>query len=89
MPTTIDQESPEQNRRAKLADLPPSAKLVHWILERKGPATQRQLADQALLPQRTVRSALDTLEAAELVQKELYIPDARKKVYHAEPVRTE
>ena len=86
MSTTID--TPEQERRAQLTDVPPSAKLVHWELERNGPATQGQLAEQTLLPQRTVRSALDELEESELVRKELYVPDARKKVYHAEPVRT-
>lgn len=86
MPATIHTSEPEP--RAQLSEVPPSAKLVHWELERNGPATQGQLADQTLLPQRTVRYALDTLEDSDLVRKELYLPDARKKVYHAEPVRT-
>jgi DNA-binding MarR family transcriptional regulator len=79
---------PESERRSRLSDVPPSAKLVHWDLERNGPATQGQLSERTLLSQRTVRSALDALEDAELVGKELYIPDARTKVYHATPVRT-
>lgn len=86
MPATIN--TPEPERRAQLSEVPPSAKLVHWELERNGPATQGQLADQTLLSQRTARSALDTLEESKLIRKELYVPDARKKVYHAEPVRT-
>lgn len=88
MQVTKDTESSNPDRHEQLSDAPPSAKLVHWVLERKGPATQGQLADETMLPQRTVRSALDTLEAEDLVQKDIYIPDARKKVYHAEPVRT-
>jgi|AntDeeMetagen285_2_1112576.scaffolds.fasta_scaffold01056_6 DNA-binding MarR family transcriptional regulator len=85
--TTITDDTGAE-RRARLSDAPPSAKLVHWELERNGPATQGQLSDRTLLSQRTVRSALDALEDAGLVEKEIYVPDARKKVYHAEPIRT-
>lgn len=88
MSTTTTTQEAGAERQERLSDAPPSAKLVHWELERHGPATQGQLTDETMLPQRTVRSALDALEASDLVWKERYIPDARKKVYHAEPVRT-
>jgi DNA-binding MarR family transcriptional regulator len=88
VPATTDSPSPESDPRARLDELPPSAKLVLWQLERRGAATQGQLADETLLPRRTVRSALDALEERDLVREELYVPDARKRVYHAEPVRT-
>jgi len=88
MSTTTTSEYSESERRAQLSDVPPSAKLVHWDLERNGPATQGQLSERTLLSQRTIRSALDALEDAGLVEKEIYVPDARKKVYHAAPVRT-
>lgn len=87
MQTTNDVERSRPRGGERLLDAPPSAKLVHWVLERNGPATQSQLADETLLPQRTVRYALDALEDVDFVQKKRYVPDARKKVYYAEPVR--
>ena len=67
--------------RSTLQDLPPSAKLVYKTLEYEGPLTQGQLADQSLLPPRTVRYALSTLEDEGVVTEELYIQDARKRLY--------
>lgn len=68
-------------RKNSLSDLPPSAKLVYKTLEYEGPLTQGQLANESLLPTRTVRYALSTLEDEELVTEELYIQDARKRIY--------
>lgn len=70
-------------RFAQLVDLPPSAKLVFFVLEEKGPCTQTDLAEEALLPKRTIRAALTTLKEADLVTEDVYIPDARKKLYQA------
>lgn len=67
--------------RSQLETLPPSAKLVYKTLEYEGPLTQGQLADQSLLPPRTVRYALSTLEDEDVVDEELYIQDARKRLY--------
>ncbi|MEA1931412.1 MAG: helix-turn-helix domain-containing protein [Euryarchaeota archaeon] len=67
--------------RSTLQDLPPSAKLVYKTLEYEGPLTQGQLAEQSLLPARTVRYALSTLEDEGVVTEELYIQDARKRLY--------
>lgn len=64
-----------------LMGLPPSAKLVYKTLEYEGPLTQGQLASESLLPARTVRYALSTLEEAELVTEELFLQDARKRIY--------
>lgn len=64
-----------------LIGLPPSAKLVYKTLEYEGPLTQGQLASESLLPARTVRYALSTLEEAELVTEELFLQDARKRLY--------
>jgi len=64
-----------------LVGLPPSAKLVYKTLEYEGPLTQGQLASESLLPARTVRYALSTLEEAELVTEELFLQDARKRLY--------
>ena len=64
-----------------LQELPPSAKLVYKTLEYEGPLTQGQLAEQSLLPPRTVRYALSTLEAEGIITEELYFQDARKRLY--------
>jgi len=67
--------------RSQFETYPPSAKLVYIALVADGPMTQRQLADETMLPPRTVRGALDRLERDEFVTSELYIPDARKKLF--------
>jgi len=67
--------------QSTLSELPPSAKLVYKTLEYEGPLTQGQLAEQSLLPARTVRYALSSLEEAAVVDEELYIQDARKRLY--------
>lgn len=62
-------------------DLPPSAKLVAKTLEYKGRQTQRQLADETLLPARTVRYALTRLEEVDAVDSRFSFTDARKRIY--------
>ena len=62
-------------------DLPPSAKLVAKVLEYNGTLTQSQLADESLLPPRTVRYALSRLEDADVVDSRFSFADARKRVY--------
>ena len=61
--------------------LPPSAKLVYKTLEYEGPMTQSQLAEESLLPQRTVRHALGKLEDADVVEESVYLMGARKSSY--------
>lgn len=62
-------------------DLPPSAKLVLKVLEYNGGLTQKQIVENSRLSQRTVRDALDRLQDAEVVDKDIYIPDARQNLY--------
>lgn len=64
-----------------LEDLPPSAKLVYTVLENEGHLTQTQLADETMLATRTVRTALDKLKTADLVEERAYPADARKNLY--------
>lgn len=64
-----------------VADLPPSAKLVAKVLEYDGPLTQSQLAEETLLPARTVRYALSRLEEIDVVDSRFSFNDARKRVY--------
>jgi DNA-binding MarR family transcriptional regulator len=62
-------------------DLPPSAKLVAKVLEYNDTLTQSQLAEETLLPPRTVRYALSRLEDAGVVESRFSFADARKRIY--------
>jgi DNA-binding MarR family transcriptional regulator len=62
-------------------ELPPSAKLVAKALEYNDRLTQSQLAEETLLPARTVRYALSRLEECEVVNSRFSFTDARKRVY--------
>lgn len=62
-------------------DLPPSAKLVAKVLEYEDTLTQSQLAEETLLPPRTVRYALSRLEEVGAVESRFSFSDARKRLY--------
>ncbi|MFT4883055.1 MAG: DNA-binding MarR family transcriptional regulator [Natronomonas sp.] len=64
-----------------VADLPPSAKLVAKVLEYNDRLTQSQLAEETMLPARTVRYALTRLEEVDAVESRFSFTDARKRVY--------
>ena len=64
-----------------VADLPPSAKLVAKVLEYNDRLTQSQLAEETMLPPRTVRYALTRLEQVGAVESRFSFTDARKRVY--------
>nr|WP_237560318.1 winged helix-turn-helix domain-containing protein [Halolamina sediminis] len=68
---------------AEMADLPPSAKLVHLVLQENDRMTQSQVTEETQLAGRTVRDALGRLEDAGLVTEEICLKDARKRVYTA------
>lgn len=76
--TITDQPSPDQEA---LFDLPPSAKLVVKVLEYNGTLTQGQLAEETLLPARTVRYALTRLEEKGIIDSRFSFSDARKRLY--------
>lgn len=71
--------------RERLRELPPSAKLVARVLAEHEGLTKGELTERSLLPTRTVRYALDRLEAADLVAATPSIQDARKQVYVLQP----
>jgi DNA-binding MarR family transcriptional regulator len=64
-----------------VAELPPSAKLVAKTLEYNDSLTQSELADETLLPPRTVRYALNRLEEVGVVDSRFSFADARKRIY--------
>jgi DNA-binding MarR family transcriptional regulator len=62
-------------------DLPPSAKLVAKVLEYNDTLSQTQLAEETMLPARTVRYALSRLEEHDVVKSRFSFSDARKRLY--------
>lgn len=77
-----EQTLSDSEYRERLRDLPPSAKLVAKVLESDSPLSQGQLAEESLLPDRTVRYALNRLEDVDLVGSRYSFRDARKQVYY-------
>jgi len=78
MTTPRDLDEPELSH---FESFPPSAKLVYYVLAKEEPLTQGQLVTETRLSSRTVRHALTELDEAGFVTTELYIPDARKRLY--------
>ena len=64
-----------------LKDLPPSAKLVLKVLQYNDALTQKRIAEETLLPPRTVRYALTRLEEIDAVDSRFSFSDARKRLY--------
>ncbi len=62
-------------------DLPPSAKLVAKVLEYNDTMTQQEIAEETLLPARTVRYALNRLDDQNVVESRFSFSDARKRLY--------
>jgi DNA-binding MarR family transcriptional regulator len=74
-------ETAYQSPETRLESLTPSAKFVYTVLDYEGPLTQKALAEQTRLSQRSVRSALADLDDAELVEERIYPRDARQRLY--------
>jgi len=80
-PGKVDTKLSENEYRERLRELPPSAKLVAKVLEMDAPLSQAEVAEESLLPDRTVRYALTRLEERGLVHSQYSLQDARKQVY--------
>jgi len=65
----------------KLKDMPASSKLIYKILMHEGNMTQKELINASLLPDRTVRYALDILLRNNLISSQPHFADARQTVY--------
>jgi DNA-binding MarR family transcriptional regulator len=81
MSATERREQADADGLEAVQDLPPSAKLVAKVLEYNGTLTQSQLAEETMLPPRTVRYALSRLEEVEVVESRFSFSDARKRLY--------
>jgi DNA-binding MarR family transcriptional regulator len=80
-PDTATADAPTDSGWEPVRDLPPSAKLVAKVLEYNGTLTQSQLAEETMLPSRTVRYALSRLEEVGVVDSRFSFADARKRIY--------
>ncbi|WP_129114987.1 MarR family transcriptional regulator [Halegenticoccus tardaugens] len=69
------------DRWGPVREMPPSAKLVAKVLDYNDTLTQSQLAEETLLPPRTVRYALTRLEEEDVVESRFSFSDARKRLY--------
>ena len=78
---TVDGDQVDADGWDAVADLPPSAKLVAKVLEYNDTLTQSELADETLLPPRTVRYALTRLDDEGVVDARFSFSDARKRLY--------
>ncbi|MFC7177242.1 MarR family transcriptional regulator [Halosegnis marinus] len=81
MSATETETDPDAEGWEAVRELPPSAKLVAKALEYNERLTQSQLAEETLLPARTVRYALSRLEECDAVDSRFSFTDARKRVY--------
>lgn len=70
--------------KQKLVDLPPSAKLVYYVISEKGPLTQKAIIGESLLPARTVRDALNRLEDLSAITKQIDLSDPRQRLYESD-----
>ena len=70
-----------ENATEAIQELPPSAKLVAKVLEYNDTLTQSQIAEESLLPDRTVRYALNRLDEEGIVNSRFSFSDARKRLY--------
>ena len=78
---SVEREAGPPDGWEAVRDLPPSAKLVAKVLEYNDGLTQSQLAEETLLPPRTVRYALTRLEEVGVVESRFSFSDARKRIY--------
>ena len=75
----------DEGTRELLEPLPPSAKLVYYVLDAEGRFDQTGLAEETRLSTRTVRFAVEKLTEVGLVEEGLCPRDARRSVYQAVP----
>lgn len=78
--------SVRETLREKLAetiDVPPSAKFVLKMLQLRGAMSARELAEETMLPERTVRRALSELLRKGLARRIVNLRDARQFYYEA------
>lgn len=72
---------PKQRFR-KLVDLPPSSKLVYYVLRQNGPLAQKDISKRSSLSRRTTREAIYRLRENDIIVEKINLQDAREKQYN-------
>ncbi len=80
-PESIHGNATRRGTWEDVRDLPPSAKLVAKVLEYNDTMTQQEIAEETLLPSRTVRYALNRLDEENVIDSRFSFSDARKRLY--------
>jgi transcription initiation factor IIE alpha subunit len=65
----------------KFEDLPCSAKLVLKVIEMKGRTTFKELKEETLLPDRTLREAIRILKERGAIRSKICLDDTRTRYY--------
>ena len=71
----------DDRARELLSPLPPSAKLVYYVLDEEGRFDQTGLAEETRLSVRTVRYALNRLTEEGIVEQVPCLSDGRQTLY--------
>ncbi|MFC6905749.1 ArsR family transcriptional regulator [Halalkalicoccus tibetensis] len=58
------------DQKTVIADLPPSSKLVYYVLKNEGEMTKRQIIAESRLSEQTTRLGLERLESSNIVVRE-------------------
>jgi len=74
-------------RMMRLKNLPMSVKFVFKIMEYNGLLTQKEIAEESGLPNRTVRYALNIMENEGFIEKRIH-KDARQTLYGLKSLRS-
>lgn len=72
---------PNSEHEPTMNDMPPSAKLVAYVIVSDDQHSIAGITESSLLPRRTVRYALRRLEAAGLVDVRQSLGDARRRTF--------
>lgn len=58
------------DQKTAIADLPPSSKLVYYVLKNEGKLTRKQITAESRLSTQTTRCGLKRLESSNVIEKE-------------------
>lgn len=70
------------DQKTAIADLPPSSKLVYYVLKKEGELTKREITAESRLSEQTTRLGLERLERSNVVVRETArMPEEPRRVY--------
>lgn len=58
------------DQKTAISDLPPSSKLVYYVLKNEGEMTRKQITAESRLSTQTTRWGLKRLESSDVIKKE-------------------